>query len=100
MDRERERLAHDAQRLRDALALRNYDTLNSSTQIVPAVIGSEADALAAARRLEDAGILAIAIRPPTVAAGTSRLRLTLNAALGEDDMQQLLDAVAASLPPR
>ena len=100
MDRERERLAQNAQRLRDALALRNYDTLNSSTQIVPAVIGSEADALAAARRLEDAGILAIAIRPPTVAAGTSRLRLTLNAALDEAGMQQLLDAVAASLPPR
>jgi 8-amino-7-oxononanoate synthase len=94
MDREREQLARNSQRLRDALALRNYDTLNSTTQIVPAVIGSEADALAAARRLEDAGILAIAIRPPTVAAGTSRLRLTLNSALGEDDMRQLLAAVA------
>ena len=94
MDREREQLARNSQRLRDALALRNYDTLNSTTQIVPAVIGSEADALAAARRLEDAGILAVAIRPPTVAPGTSRLRLTLNSALGEADMQQLLAAVA------
>lgn len=100
MDRERERLARNSQRLRDALALRNYDTLNSSTQIIPAVIGSEADALATARRLEDAGILAVAIRPPTVAAGTSRLRLTLSGALGEAQMQQLLDAVAACLPPR
>ncbi|MDO8448930.1 MAG: 8-amino-7-oxononanoate synthase [Rhodoferax sp.] len=100
MDAERARLAQNAQRLRDALALRNYDTLGSTTQIVPAVIGSEADALAAARRLEDAGILAIAIRPPTVAAGTSRLRLTLNGALGEADMQQLLKAVTESLPPR
>jgi 8-amino-7-oxononanoate synthase len=94
MDPEREQLARNSQRLRDALALRNYDTLGSTTQIVPAVIGSEADALAAARRLEDAGILAVAIRPPTVAPGTSRLRLTLNSALGEDDMQQLLAAVA------
>ena len=94
MERERVQLAQNSQRLRDALALRNYDTLNSTTQIVPAVIGSEADALAAARRLEDAGILAIAIRPPTVAPGTSRLRLTLNSALGEDDMRQLLAAVA------
>jgi len=94
MDHERAQLARNSQRLRDALALRNYDTLNSTTQIVPAVIGSEADALAAARRMEDAGILVIAIRPPTVAPGTSRLRLTLNSALGEDDMQQLLAAVA------
>ncbi|MDK9703873.1 MAG: 8-amino-7-oxononanoate synthase [Sulfuritalea sp.] len=98
MDAERMRLAHNAQRLRDALALRGYDTLGSSTQIIPAVIGGEADALAAARRLEEAGVLAVAIRPPTVPEGTSRLRLTLNSSVGEEDMQRLLDAVAASLP--
>jgi 8-amino-7-oxononanoate synthase len=100
MDTERERLARNSQRLRELLALRNYDTLNSSTQIVPAVIGSEADALAAAQLLDQAGIIAVAIRPPTVPAGSSRLRLTLSSALGEDEMQRLLDAVAASLPPR
>jgi len=100
MDGERDRLARNAQRLRDALALRNYDTLASSTQIIPAVIGSEEDALAAAQRLEEAGVLAVAIRPPTVAAGTSRLRLTLSSALDEEDMRQLLDAVATSLPLR
>jgi 8-amino-7-oxononanoate synthase len=93
MDRERARLAQNAQRLRDALALRNYDTLGSSTQIVPAVIGSEADALAAAQRLEDAGILAVAIRPPTVAAGTSRLRFALGSHLDDAAMAGLLAAV-------
>lgn len=98
MDRERAQLERNSQRLRHALALHNYDTLGSTTQIVPVVIGSEADALAAAQRLEDAGILAVAIRPPTVAAGTSRLRLTLSSALSEEDMGRLLDAVAASLP--
>jgi len=100
MDAERERLLRDAQRLRELLARRNYDTLGSSTQIVPVVIGSEEDALAAARRLEDAGILAVAIRPPTVAAGTSRLRLTLSSRLDDAAMQRLLDAVAACLPAR
>jgi len=93
MDRERARLVQNAQRLRDALALRNYDTLGSSTQIVPAVIGSEADALAAAQRLEDAGILAVAIRPPTVAAGTSRLRFALGSHLDDAAMARLLAAV-------
>ncbi len=83
MDRERAQLARNSQRLRDALARRNYDTLNSSTQVIPAVIGSEVDALAAAQRLEDAGILAVAIRPPTVADGTSRLRFALSSQLGE-----------------
>jgi 8-amino-7-oxononanoate synthase len=94
MDAERARLAQNTQRLRDALALRNYDTLGSTTQIVPAVIGSEADALAAARRLEDAGILAVAIRPPTVAAGTSRLRFALGSHLDDEAMARLLAAVA------
>ncbi len=94
MDRERAQLARNAQRLRDALALRNYDTLDSSTQIIPAVIGSEADALAAARRLEDAGILAVAIRPPTVADGTSRLRFALGSHLDDEAMARLLAAVA------
>ena len=72
MDRERTRLSQNSQRLRDVLAQNNYDTMSSSTQIIPAVIGSEQDALAAAQRLEEAGVLAIAIRPPTVPEGTSR----------------------------
>ena len=100
MDRERADLARNAQRLRDLLAQHHYDTLCSSTQIVPAVIGSAADALAVAQHLEDSGVLTVAIRPPTVPDGTSRLRLTLSAALGETEVQRLLAAVATSLPPR
>lgn len=99
MDDERARLARNSQRLRDVLALRNYDTLGSSTQIIPAVIGSEEDALAAAQRLEDGGVLAVAIRPPTVPAGTSRLRFALGSTLDEAAMQRLLTAVATHLPP-
>ncbi|MCF8149964.1 MAG: 8-amino-7-oxononanoate synthase [Sulfuritalea sp.] len=98
MDQERSRLARNSQRLRGALALRGYDTLDSSTQIIPAIIGSEADALAAAQGLEQAGILVVAIRPPTVADGTSRLRFALSSQIEETDMQRLLDAVAATLP--
>ncbi|MDO8787863.1 MAG: 8-amino-7-oxononanoate synthase [Sulfuritalea sp.] len=99
MDPERARLAQNSQRLRDVLAQRNYDTLGSSTQIIPAVIGSEKDALAAAQRLEDAGVLAVAIRPPTVPEGTSRLRFALGSALDEASMQHLLMTVATHLPP-
>ena len=94
MDTERAQVARNSQRLRDALALRNCDTLGSTTQIVPAVIGSEADALAAARQLDDAGILAIAIRPPTVPDGTSRLRFALGCHLDDASMARLLAAVA------
>lgn len=94
MERERAQLLKNSQRLRDALALRNYDTLGSTTQIIPVVIGNEADALAAAQRLEDTGILAVAIRPPTVADGTSRLRFALGSHLDDAAMARLLAAVA------
>lgn len=93
MDAERARVAANAQRLRDALAARGISTLESSTQIVPAVIGAETDTLAAAAALEAAGILAVAIRPPTVAPGSSRLRLAINSGLGEAELARLLAAL-------
>ena len=95
MDQERAQLTQNSQRLRDALAHLNYDTLGSSTQIIPVVIGSEADALAAAQRLEDAGVLTVAIRPPTVPEGTSRLRFALNSTLAEPEMERLLAVLSA-----
>jgi 8-amino-7-oxononanoate synthase len=94
LDAERTRLARMADALRAALHARGIDTLASTTQIVPAVIGSEADALAAARRLEAAGVLAVAIRPPTVPAGSARLRFSLSAALSNAQFERVLAAVA------
>ena len=79
--------------MRSALHAAGLDTLQSSTQIIPAIIGTEAAALAAAQRLNVAGILAIAIRPPTVPVGTSRLRFCLNSALTDADMDAILAAV-------
>jgi 8-amino-7-oxononanoate synthase len=100
MDAERARVAANAQRLRDALAALGISTLASTTQIVPAVIGAEADTLAASAALEAAGIVAVAIRPPTVAAGSSRLRLAINSTLVAPELDRLLAALAASLPRR
>ena len=65
------------------------------TPIVPVVLGDEAAALAAAARLLDAGLLVPAIRPPTVAPGTSRLRVTFSAAHTDDQVDRLLAALAA-----
>jgi len=65
------------------------------TPIVPVVVGDEAAALAAAARLLDAGLLVPAIRPPTVAPGTSRLRVTFSAAHTDDQVDRLLAALAA-----
>ncbi len=101
LDDQRARVAGYAQRLRDTMASRGISTLNSSTQIVPVLIGTEADTLAAAARLDAEGFLAVAIRPPTVAAGSSRLRLAMNSTLTPSELDRLLAALEAAiaLPP-
>ena len=100
MDAERAHLQHLAGRLRASLAEVGIDTLASTTQIVPAVVGEDADALEAARRLEAEGLLAIAIRPPTVPKGSSRLRLALSAAHSAAEVERLVSAVKATWPVR
>lgn len=93
MDAERTHLAALGERLRTGLVERGFDTAGSSTQIVPAVIGPEAEALALSARLAEAGMLAAAIRPPTVPAGTSRLRIALRATHSTGDIDALLAAL-------
>ncbi len=100
MDAERAHLQRLAGRLRAGLAEAGIDTLASTTQIVPAIAGEEADALEAARRLEAGGLLAVAIRPPTVPKGSSRLRIALSAAHAEADVEQLIAAATAAWPAR
>ncbi|MFI4859420.1 MAG: aminotransferase class I/II-fold pyridoxal phosphate-dependent enzyme [Phycisphaerales bacterium JB063] len=68
-----------------------------ATPILPLIVGHADRALALSRRLEDAGVLGVAIRPPTVAPGSSRVRLTLRADLEE---QELIDALDTIGPPR
>ena len=65
----------------------------AQSPIVPIVIGSAADALAASRRLEQEGFLAVAIRPPTVPEGTARLRLAFTAAHPDAEIERLADLV-------
>jgi 8-amino-7-oxononanoate synthase len=60
---------------------------------VPVVIGEEEATLSASRLLADEGYLAAAIRPPTVPAGTARLRLTFTAQHPDDAIARLADIV-------
>ncbi len=62
--------------------------------IIPIVIGDERDTVAAADALRAQGIIVPAIRPPTVAPGTSRLRVTLSAAHTDAQVDALLYALA------
>jgi len=77
--------------LRDGLETMGYEVLGE-TQILPVVIGDRGDALELADRLRDHGIVAPAIRPPTVPEGTSRIRVAPMATHTADDIAQCLDA--------
>src|SRR5690606_4932141 len=65
--------------------------------IVPLLVGGAGTAVAASERLAAAGWLVFAVRPPTVPEGTSRLRLTLHAALDETMVDAVGDAVVRTL---
>ena len=69
---------------------------DSQTPIQPLLVGAAGRALQLSQALRDRGILISAIRPPTVAEGSSRLRITFSAAHSEAQVQQLLAALAAA----
>jgi 8-amino-7-oxononanoate synthase len=72
--------------------------LDSQSPIQPLLLGDSQRALAVSEHLQAMGILISAIRPPTVAAGTARLRITLSAGHSEQQVVQLLSALESLLP--
>jgi 8-amino-7-oxononanoate synthase len=100
LDGERAHVAALAQRFRLGATTLGFDTGASTTQIVPLIAGSSHAALSLSKRLRDAGYFATAIRPPTVPAGTARLRLAFTAAHGTDDVEGLLNALDDRSLPR
>jgi 8-amino-7-oxononanoate synthase len=79
--------------LDDGLRLERWQRPASTTAIQPIIIGANDEAMAAAARLHGQGLWVPAIRPPTVAVGTARLRVTLSAAHTEQDVAQLTAAL-------
>jgi 8-amino-7-oxononanoate synthase len=78
---------------RDGLHLRRWQLLPSETAIQPVQIGANDDAMRAASALYADGFWVPAIRPPTVPAGTARLRVTLSAAHTDVDVARLIAAI-------
>lgn len=66
---------------------------DATSPIVPVVVGEADAALAASRMLEAEGYLVVAIRPPTVADGTARLRFTFTPAHSDADIERVADLV-------
>jgi 8-amino-7-oxononanoate synthase len=99
---DRARHAHLAaliRRFRDRMHPLCWTLLPSLTPIQPLVVGGNAGALALSQELWRRGFWVPAIRPPTVPAGTARLRITLTAAHTFDDVDALVDALAQLAPP-
>lgn len=70
----------------------------ATSAVVPILMGEADRALAAAQALESQGFLAVAIRPPTVPAGTARLRLAFTAGHTARDIDGLMSAMVGLLP--
>jgi 8-amino-7-oxononanoate synthase len=81
--------------LRLGLAALPWPHPDSSTAIQPLIMGDNDTALDAMNSLKQQGLWVPAIRPPTVAQGTSRLRISLSAAHTQDDVGRLLQALRA-----
>ena len=93
----RQKLQDNVTQVRTAIADRGWlvQTVvqTQATPILPLIAGSEQDAIRLAAHLHDHGIDAPAIRPPTVAPASSRVRLTLRADFSSQDIGTLLQAL-------
>lgn len=94
----RQSLLQQAAALRTQLRSIGYDPGSSSTQIVPILLGAESTALQLSQRLEDHGILATAIRPPTVPIGSSRIRFALSSQHTPQHYHHLINSLPHPTP--
>lgn len=92
-DAQRAHLRALSRSLRERLAAGGFNAGRSESQIVPLILGSNAAAMRTASALAAAGFAVRAIRPPTVPAGTARLRFSLNAGLSMTDVDRLVHAL-------
>jgi 8-amino-7-oxononanoate synthase len=82
-----ERLRSAARTLRKALATEGFPVTDGDMQIVPLLVGDEHAAMRLCKEALERGVFAQAIRPPTVAAGTSRLRLATMASHTAEELK-------------
>ena len=86
-------LLTEAERFRHTLTQAGFDILGSETQIVPVLAGDNARTLRLAAQLRQRGLMAVALRPPTVPPGRSRVRFSLSAAHTSEDLAEARQAI-------
>ena len=72
---------------------------STGSQIIPVVLGQDARTMAVAQALQAQGFDVRGIRPPTVPAGTARLRLSLTLNVAMADVEALVEALEPLLEP-
>lgn len=91
----RERVREIARTVARELCGLGFDTREPCAAIVPVVVGDAREAVELSARVLDRGVFCPAIRPPSVAEGTSRLRVTLMATHTDEHVGRIIDAFAA-----
>ena len=85
------KLLEKARLFREGIKGQGFNTLNSTTQIVPCIVKSDREAVELSAFLMQRGIKAPAIRPPTVPAGTARIRFSIHLGCSTDDLAFVMD---------
>ena len=93
-----EKLQRNSIVLREALAEAGMVVPDGETPIVPLIVGDANAAVAASDRALERGIFAQAIRPPTVPAGSSRLRLAVMASHTKSELREAGRVLASVIP--
>jgi 7-keto-8-aminopelargonate synthetase-like enzyme len=89
----RERLWENARTLLDALNERGFDTMGSTTPVVPVLVGDPGLTLSLTTALKEAGVLVCPAIPPMVQAHRSRIRMHVTAAHDPDSIAHAIDAI-------
>ena len=89
----RQRLQDNATFLRKQFTQMGLDIGNSTTQIIPIIIGDSANAVEISKKLFEAGYFISAIRPPTVPPGTARLRASVQTDHTQEQLEGLCEIV-------
>jgi 8-amino-7-oxononanoate synthase len=92
----RDRLAEVSEKMRDGLRALGYDTGESTTPIIPVIVGDDLTARALWRNLYDRGIFTTPVMTPAVPENRALIRVSCMATLSDDHVQQVLDAFAAA----
>ncbi len=93
----RQSLAANSKYLRARLNTLGLDTASSTSHIIPVIIGDSGKTLTVSSHLYERGYFAAAIRPPTVAAGTARLRISVQAGHTKEQLEGLANALSEAM---